>query len=215
MPSKELIYSHNDKDYRLIITRKKMRSVRYTYKDGTFKVSAPMFFVTQKEILQGLDKYADKLISLDAREKASGDAFIYLLGNKIFISEQGEINYSDGSVLKYKNREELEKKLKKWFLDYITNINMYYENLMGIKKPYKVKVRKMTTRYGSNASGTHSITYSLILMHYSREIIESVVVHELAHHFVRDHSQNFYNVVYKYCPNYKALHTKLRKGEFR
>ena len=124
------------------------------------------------------------------------------------------MNFSDGGVLKYKDREQLEKKLKKWFLEYITSRNQYYEQVMGIRTPYKVRVRKMTTRYGSNSKSTHSITYSMVLMHYSCEIIDSVIVHELAHHFVRDHSKKFYNVVYQYCPNYKALHKRLRKGEF-
>ena len=46
------------------------------------------------------------------------------------------------------------------------------------------------------------------------EIIDSVIIHELAHHFVYDHSDNFYKVVYKYCPNYDILRKKLIKAEF-
>ena len=85
---------------------------------------------------------------------------------------------------------------------------------MGIAKPYKVRVRKMRTRYGSNAYSTHSITYSSILMHYTLDVVDSVIVHELAHDKVRNHSDKFYKVVYNYCPDYKALHKRLRKGEF-
>ena len=214
MSKKEFLYQHNGKEYTVVLTRKNMRSTRYYYKDGVFKVSAPYFFVTQKQIVEGLDKFADKLIKADAREKASGDDFIYILGHKIPISDSGEIRFTDDSVLTYKNRDELLKKLKKWFLRYITYRNRYYEKEMNISKPYNVKVRKMTTRYGSNSSATHSITYSLILMHYSEAIIDSVVVHELAHDKVRDHSKKFYDVVYKYYPDYKANHNKLRKGEF-
>lgn len=214
MSKKEFLYQHNGKEYTVVLTRKNMRSTRYYYKDDVFKVSAPYFFVTQKQIMEGLDKFADKLIKADAREKASGDDFIYVLGHRIPISDCGEIRFTDDSVLTYKNRDELLKKLKKWFLRYITYRNKYYEKEMEISKPYNVKVRKMTTRYGSNSSATHSITYSLILMHYSEEIIDSVVVHELAHDRVRDHSKKFYDVVYKYFPDYKTNHTKLRKGEF-
>ena len=214
MLKEETVYLHNGKEYKVVITRKRMRTIRYYYKDGTFKISAPFHYASKKMIMDGLNKYADKLINLDARELASGDNFIYLLGHKISISFPGEMNFSDGSVLEYKDREQLEKKLKKWFLEYITSRNQYYEQVMGIRMPYKVRVRKMTTRYGSNSKSTHSITYSLVLMHYSCEIIDSVIVHELAHHFVRDHSQKFYNVVYQYCPNYKVLHKRLRKVEF-
>ena len=214
MSEKEFTYIHKGKEYRLIVTRKRMKSVRYTYKDGVFRVSAPILFVTQKQIEQGLEKYADKLIALDVRTKASDENYIYILGKQIPLNESGEINFSDGTVIKYKSREDLDKKLIKWFLLLIEKRHCYYENIMGIKKPYKVRVRKMRTRYGSNASGTHSITYSSILMHYTSDVIDSVIVHELAHDMVRNHSEKFYNVVYKYCPDYKALHKRLRKGEF-
>ena len=214
MSVKEFTYIYKNKEYRLIVTRKNMKSIRYTYKDGVFKVSAPYLFVTQKQIEEGLDKYAQKLLALDVRTKASDKDYIYLLGMKVPLNESGEITFNDGSVIKYKNREDLEKKLIKWFLILIEKRHRYYENIMGVKSPYKVRVRKMRTRYGSNAKQTHSITYSSILMHYTVDVIDSVIVHELAHDSVRDHSQKFYNVVYKYCPNYKALHKRLRKGEF-
>ena len=214
MQKQETTYLHKGKEYKLIITRKKMRSIRYYFKDGVFKISAPKSLVTQKQIMAGLEKYADELIKLDARSAASGDDFIYLLGDKYNLTFPGTLEFNNGNVLKFKDKEQLERKLRRWFHGYVTIRNMMYEEKMKINKPYNVRVRRMTTRYGSNAKGTHSVTYSLILMHYSPEIIDSVVVHELAHHFVRDHSQKFYNVVYKYCPDYKELHKKLRKGEF-
>lgn len=214
MSVKEFTYIHKGKEYRLVVTRKRMKSVRYTYKDGVFKVSVPIFFVTQKQIEEGLDKYADKLLALDVRTKASDDNYIYILGKQVPLQENGEIKFNDGTSIVYKNREDLNKKLLKWFLVLVEKRHRYYENIMGIKKPYKVRIRKVRTRYGSNSYQTHSITYSSILMHYTVDVIDSVIVHELAHDSVRDHSDKFYSVVYKYCPNYKALHKRLRKGEF-
>ena len=213
MPKQEKTFLHRGKEYKLVITRKKMRSIRYYFKDGVFKISAPKYLVTEKQIMDGLEKYADDLIKMDARSMASGDDFIYLLGNKYNLSFPGELKIED-SVIKYKNKEQLERRLRKWFHEFVAVRTEKYEKVMKIKKPYNVRVRRMTTRYGSNSKGTHSVTFSLVLMHYSVEIIDSVVVHELSHEFVRDHSQKFYNVVYKYCPDYKALHKKLRKGEF-
>ena len=214
MRDQEFTYLYNDKEYLVKVTTKRMRSIRYTYKDGVFKISCPAFFVTKKQIIDGLDKYAAKLIKADARTHASGDDYMYILGHKVAISDSGKIQFSNGDVIEYKDRNELDKKLKKWFLKIITPRHQYYENLMGVKKPYRVSVKKMTSRYGSNSSQTHTVSYSLVLLHYSVEIIDSVIVHELAHDFVRNHSQKFYDVVYKYCPNYKNLHKRLRKGEF-
>ena len=215
MFDKDFIYSYNGVDYPVIIIRKRMKNIRYTFKDGAFHVSAPRFFVTKKDIINGLDKFAGKLIAGDKRGKASGDNYLYLLGEKQELFESGEITICEGRVLIYIDKNDLEKKLKKWFLSLLEERTRYYESLMKIEKPYKVRLRKMSSRYGSNSIQTHSISYSTILMHYSLEIIDSVVVHELAHHFVRNHSKSFYNVVYQYCPNYNNLHRKLRKGEFR
>lgn len=214
MSDYEFIYIREDKQYKVIVTKKKMRNIRYTYKDGVFKVSCPKYGVSQKQIVDGLNRFSEKLIKADVRTHASGDGFMYLLGNKIAISESGEINFTNGDKIAYKSKEDLEKKLKKWFLPILEKRNRYYEQMMGIRKPYNVKIRKMTTRYGSNSGATHSITYSTILMHYTYDVIDSVIVHELAHHFVRNHSQKFYNVVYKYYPNYKVCHRRLKKGEF-
>ncbi len=213
MQKQETKYLHKGKEYKLIITRKKMRSIRYYFKDGTFKISAPKYLVTQKQIMDGLEKYADQLIKMDTRSSASGDDFIYILGNKYDLTFPGQLKIED-NIIKYKDKEQLERKLRRWFRGFVTVRNEIYEKKMKINKPYNVRVRRMTTRYGSNSKGTHSVTYSLVLLHYSVEIIDSVVVHELSHHFVRDHSQKFYNVVYKYCPDYRELHKKLRKGVF-
>ena len=80
---------------------------------------------------------------------------------------------------------------------------------------YRITIRKMTSRYGSNSKTSKHITFATILLHYSLPIIDSVVVHELAHIEVFDHSKKFYDVVYKYCPDYDVLHKKLRKGEYK
>ena len=207
-------YQINGKEYPVIIARKRMKSIRYTYKDGSFRVSAPRFFATQKKIKEGLDKFALKLLKADQKTKAVGDNYIYLLGHQIDIQECGQINFTNGEAIVYKNREDLNKKLKKWFLKYLTEQTRYYEQVMGISKPYTVRVRNMSSRYGSNSSGTHSLSFSMILLHYSHDIIDSVIIHELAHDKIKNHSKQFYDVVYKYCPNYDALHRRLRKGEF-
>ena len=207
-------YQHNGVSYPVVVTRKRMKNIRYTFKNETFYVSAPYFFVTRKSIMQGLDKFADKLIKNNKEKTACGDDFIYLLGYKIQIQESGEIAFTNGETIKYKDREDLDKKLKKWFVKYLEVRVRYYEQQMGISKSYKVRVRKMSSRYGSNSSATHALTFSMILIHYSHDVIDSVIIHELAHDKIKDHSKRFYDVVYKYCPNYDSLHKRLRKGEF-
>ena len=210
---RQFIYEHEGKEYTVYVTYKpRMRSIRYYYRDGHFLISCP--FARKKTLVEGLNKFFGRLVTENPRSTAEGEDFIYILGNKFTISEQGSIPFSNGESLVYKSRDDLKKKLHKWFLKYLTARTEYYEGLMGIK-PYKVRLRKMSSRYGSNSSMTRSITYSTILIHYSKEIIDSVIVHELAHQFQRNHSSKFYDKVLEYCPDYKNLHKKLRKGEFQ
>lgn len=211
---KQFIYQHEDTEYIVNVTFKVgMRYIRYYFRDGQFKVSCP-YLVTIKKIKDGLDKFYDSLMAKNTSLKAEGDDFIYLLGYRYKIQQTGAIPLNNGDSITYKSHDELKKKLFKWFKEYLKYRTEYYEKMMNIPL-YQVKLRKMKSRYGSNSVGTHTISFSTILIHYSSEIIDAIIVHELAHHFERNHHENFYKVVYQYCPDYKNLHKKLRKGEFR
>ena len=206
------IYQKDGKDYPVTINKKKTRLIRYRYRDGGFVVTAP-YTVSKAQIVQGLDKFFNRLTKENPHYSGFGDSYVYLLGKKIPISSEGKINFSDGSALVYEDKEDLKKQLKKWFLKYITYRHRQYEKQMKIKEN-KVKIREMYTRYGSNSISNKSITYSTVLMHYHPDIIDSVIVHELAHCFEANHQAKFYKIVRNYCPNYDILHKNLRKGNY-
>ncbi len=107
--------------------------------------------------------------------------------------------------------KQIKSYLKKELTSYCISQTLYYEALMEISPAYSVLIRDMSSRYGVNSKTTHRITYALSLAHYSREIIDAIIVHELAHHFQRNHQKGFYDIVYRYCPHYDELHKKLRK----
>ena len=209
----EFIYYVDDKPYKVEITYKRMRNIYFRFNGEVFKITCPNR-TSLTAIKSGLDKYAKKIIARNVKFNAESDEYIYLFGNKINLTYPGEINFSDGSVISYKDHDDLHKKLKKRFLEVLKRRTEYYANLMHAPN-YLVKVRKMKSRYGSNNKRSKTITYSLTLMHYSLEIIDSVVVHELTHCFVYDHSDNFYRLLYKYCPDYDKLRKKLIRAEFK
>ena len=66
------------------------------------------------------------------------------------------------------------------------------------------------TRWGS-ASASGVIRLNWRLMHHSPEVIDYVVVHELAHLRVMDHSPRFWAVVEHACPDYARLRRELRE----
>ena len=204
------LYQVDDKTYPVLITYKRIKNIHYRFNGEVFLISCPKR-VAISMIKSGLDKYARKLINRDVKSSAIGKDFIYIFGQKYDLTYPGLINVN-GLIIKYKDEKELQRKLKRMFFDFVSNRTIFYERVMACPH-YLIKVRQMKSRYGSNNRSKMTITYSLVLLHYSQEIINSVIIHELAHHFVYDHSDKFYKVVYKYCPDYDILRKKLIKAE--
>ena len=209
--NKEFVYQVDDKDYQVIVTYKRIRNIHFRFNGEAFLVSAPRL-VSLKQIKSGLDKYAKKLIQRSVKMNAEADEYIYILGKKIELNYPGYLAL-ESELISYKDNKQLHTKLRKWFLEYLTKRTEFFEKVRGAPH-YLVKLRQMKSRYGSNNKSTKTITYSLVLLHYSPEIIDSVIIHELAHCFAYNHGDNFYKVVYKYCPNYDILRKKLIKAEF-
>ena len=83
---------------------------------------------------------------------------------------------------------------------------------MNINEDLKLKTSYLKTRYGSFSKKTNTVSLNTILYHYDIEYLKSVIVHELAHYYQMNHSKSFYQIVYKYYPNYKIIHNRLKRG---
>ena len=204
------IYKVNDKEYEVEVIYKHIKNVHYRFRDNKFIVSCNRL-TTKRFIIHGLDKFAKKLINASVKpEPISGD-FVYLFGNKYDLSYPGKITFTGYKEIIYKDQDELYRKLKPIFLDIITKRVRYFETQMKLPS-YKVSVKYMKSRFGSNSKYTKTLHFSLSLIHFSMPIIDSVVVHELAHILVYNHSKKFYDVVYKYCPDYPKYRKMLIRG---
>lgn len=85
----------------------------------------------------------------------------------------------------------------------------YYANVMGLRFK-EMKVRKMKRRWGS-CDSKRVITFNFYLMKQNLELIDYVVVHELAHLKEMNHSKKFYAIVEKYIPNYKEIEKSMKE----
>ena len=208
---KSFVYLYNNQEYLVNITYKRIKSITYRFRDGAFFVSCHRL-TSMNKIKSGLDRFAGKLIKRNAKEQGEGEDYIYIFGQRIPLTFPGSLILNDELIV-FDNREQLHKKLRKEFLKYLTERTTYYASLM--KAPnYQVKLREMRSRYGSNNKSKKTITYAMMLIYYSPDIIDSVVVHELTHCFVFDHSDKFYRLLYKYCPDYDILRKRLIKANF-
>ncbi|MCI1245594.1 MAG: M48 family metallopeptidase [Bacilli bacterium] len=190
--------------YPVEVTFKRVRNISFRLsRDGrSMKVSCPCLTgrpYLEKKIAEYFPKLKRKL---EYEPSENGDA-VYLFGVKNTIGGYGLLDE--------------EKKigfLKGKLLAYIKEREPFYEKAMGIESPYELKVRSMRSRYGVNSRSTHRLTFALELVHYAPKIIDSVIVHELAHDFERNHQKAFYEIVFRFCPDYKRLYTNLRKHDY-
>lgn len=72
----------------------------------------------------------------------------------------------------------------------------------------RVRLRAMTSQWGS-CSHSGNITLNTALLKLPRHLLEYVIVHELAHRLIKNHSQSFWNLVEQACPNAKAARREL------
>ena len=76
--------------------------------------------------------------------------------------------------------------------------------------PSSLKFRNNKSRWGS-CSFKNVISLNINLMKFPIDVIEYVVIHELAHIKHKNHSSNFWNFVEIHCKNYKTLDNNLKK----
>ncbi len=73
----------------------------------------------------------------------------------------------------------------------------------------ELRIRTMRSRWGSCDAKAGVITLNARLLRFRPEVIECVIMHELAHFKYRRHGPRFYGLLERLCPDYEALQAEL------
>jgi hypothetical protein len=73
----------------------------------------------------------------------------------------------------------------------------------------ELRVRTMRSRWGSCDAKTGVITLNARLLRFRPEVVECVIMHELAHFKYRKHGPRFYSLLVELCPEYERLQGEL------
>lgn len=84
-----------------------------------------------------------------------------------------------------------------------------YEPLVG-RRHSSLKLRRMTSRWGTCNTRTAAITLNTALAEHPPEALEYVVVHELAHLIERGHGPRFHAAMDALLPDWRQRRTALR-----
>lgn len=103
---------------------------------------------------------------------------------------------------------ELKQKAK----EYLPERVAYFSDIMdGL--PAEVKITSAKRHWGSciHRNSKDNICFSYRVMLLPADLIDYIVVHELSHIRVKDHSKRFYEEVAKYMPDYQERTIKLKQ----
>ena len=125
------------------------------------------------------------------------------------ISKLEEKSIDEDEFLYLGVRKKLEDfKIKNLDNFYKKEIEKYLPNLVDIysKKmnliPTSLKYRKNKRTWGS-CNYKNGLNFNILLMKFPIELMEYVVIHELAHIKHKNHSKKFWDLVEEFCPDYK------------
>lgn len=99
--------------------------------------------------------------------------------------------------------------LKNMLSDYIRPRTQQYANIMGVEY-HSIKITYATSRFGS-CTYDNRLLFSFMLIFARKELIDYVIIHELAHIRYKNHSRDFWLYVTQFCQNAKLYRRILRE----
>jgi len=207
-----MVVNYNSNSYEVEIIKKNNKNIYIRVKEGKIIVTCN-YLTTKKQIEKLIKENYDsitKMIDKDDKRKEKSDNF-YLFGN-IYDIVYGfkNIDIKDNKIYTLNKKEldkYLDKKIKKIFSERLN----YWYNIFEEKIPTpNLKIRKMTSRWGVCNLKNKNVTLNYYLYKYNLDCLDYVIIHELSHFIHPNHSKNFWNLVSKYCNNYKELRKKLK-----
>jgi len=162
------------------------------------KLNMDRFLVKKKIVLSGVLNMTDE--------------FVYILGEKKKViygstmANEGEFSIG--------NKSDLNSLYREMALGYLKKRTQELSEVMRVVKPVTVGLSNATNYLGMNNIRLNKIIYNPTLYSFSTELIDAIIIHELAHCFVHGHNKEFYAIIHTYCPRYKEYSTYISGGMY-
>lgn len=203
---------------KLVRTRRKTIAL-IVQPDGTLTVRAPLH-LSEARIRHFIDSHADWVTRQQERARrlgpppkkqyANGEAFL-LLGKshplEIVPHQRSALTF-DGERFRLARSavESGEQAFVRWYRQQAATVLTERVASLAARHGFtwkKVRISSARTRWGScSSTGTLSFTWRLVLA--PPAVVDYVVLHELVHTKVRNHSRTFWLEVARLLPDYKT-----------
>ncbi|BAK70589.1 M48 family metallopeptidase [Aliarcobacter butzleri] len=187
----------NEKQVTVKLVNKK--NVKHCYirvlKDDLIEIKSNIYFslYDAKILVEKRKNWLENAIKKVSKNALLEDEFLYL----------GEVK-----KLQDYNIKNLDKFYKNEIEKILPNIVETFSKRMDLY-PTSISYRKNKRTWGS-CNFKNGLNFNILLMKFPLEIMQYVVIHELSHIKHKNHSKNFWNLVEKYCPNYKQIEKEFK-----
>lgn len=232
MEVKTVFYQNQNWEY--FVTYRQQKHLYLKLKGQQIIVSAPFFVepeVIADFVKSNLPRLIKQLENNDLRITRFvlvPEPFIYFLDQKLpivlnyqkqtkfFITNESFVIYTP-LLLTNKNQQLLLLKKINQFLKQLAR-PIFSERLRYWEKILQVKtndfdLRIMKTKWGVCFHQTGKIVLNVKLIHFSYQVIDYVVIHELVHLIYPHHQIEFWNLVALYCPDYRDIKKILKNSK--
>jgi predicted metal-dependent hydrolase len=211
---------------RLIRSKRKTVAIIVEH-DGKVTVRAPMR-LAERHIQDFVESHAEWIAKTRARLQAAprvaakcyveGESILYLgraYPLKIVARQRPAVTF-DGAAFRLAKTDipKAQEAFVRWYKGEATRL--FFERMVTLAGMHgfhyqKIRISSARTRWGSCSSrGTLSFTYRLVMA--PLEVVDYVVLHELVHTQVRNHSKTFWDKLGEILPDYKRRLAWLKKN---
>lgn len=221
----------DNKKWEYIVKYRQQKHLYLRFEGHKLIISAPFFVkseVIENFILDNLPKINQKISNqknISNKINLLQDPYIYFLDQKldiivkyqtktkIYLDNNALMIYSTYNLNNDENRKYLNDKinafLKKIAQPIFNERLRYWEKVTNLQVK-EFNLRLMKAKWGVCFHQTQTITLNYKLIHFSIEIIDYVIIHELCHLMYPNHSSDFWKLIALYCPGYKVCRQTLK-----
>lgn len=141
--------------------------------------------------------------------------YIYVLGRRKILTTDASLK-GDGRYFYYPSSAKGPiTTYRRLFLSYLK------ERIVEIGKRYGLDLSRTTIRtgfylsyYGCCFPTKDMLKFDYRLFAYEKDVLDTVLYHEVTHFKARHHDRRFYTLLYLYCPAYDERQKDLKDGRF-
>jgi predicted metal-dependent hydrolase len=134
---------------------------------------------------------------------------------KIFTREaKNSISFADGQFIvniwpsKNVTAQYVEKLYEHWLMKLarpvLKNKVQSYSEKLCVTEPKKVVIKRLKNRWGSIGKNGDTINLNVNLVKAPEDVVNYIILHELCHLRIKEHSHHYWDLLHKFMSNYEA-----------